>query len=97
MSELADAFIERIEFLRNAENTFYFDGDSIVLVPKDLENMNKLREFEAARVQGIESNLREKIAGEIEAQIESLSLQDGLFKSGMIGACTIVRGKNAIL
>jgi hypothetical protein len=41
--------------------------------------------------------LREQIALEIEAQIESLSLQDGLFKSGMIGACTIVRGKNAIL
>jgi hypothetical protein len=42
----------------------------------------------------IEKDLREKIAKEIEAQIESLSLQDGLFKSGMIGACVIVRGKN---
>jgi len=41
----------------------------------------------------LELFLREQIAQEIEAQIESLSLQDGLFKSGMIGACAIVRGK----
>ncbi len=41
----------------------------------------------------IEQEIREQIAQEIEAQIESLSLQDGLFKSGMIGACAIVRGK----
>ena len=37
--------------------------------------------------------LREQIAQEIEAQIESLSLGDGLFKSGMIGAAAIVRGR----
>ena len=37
--------------------------------------------------------LREQIAQEIEAQIESLSLGDSLFKSGMIGAAAIVRGR----
>jgi hypothetical protein len=47
----------------------------------------------SANVKFYEAELREKIAQEIEAQIESLSLQDGLFKSGMIGACAIVRGK----
>ena len=41
----------------------------------------------------LELSLREQIAQEIETQIELLSLQDGLFKSGMIGACAIVRGK----
>jgi hypothetical protein len=41
-----------------------------------------------------EQELREQIAQEIEAQIESLSLGDGLFKSGMVGAAAIVRGKN---
>jgi hypothetical protein len=41
----------------------------------------------------LELSFREQIAQEIEAQIEMLSLQDGLFKSGMIGACAIVRGK----
>jgi hypothetical protein len=41
-----------------------------------------------------EQELREQIAKEIEAQIESLSLGDGLFKSGMLGAVAIVRGKN---
>ena len=90
MSELADAFIERIKFLRNAENTFYFDGDSIVLVPKDLENMNKLREFEAARVQGIESNLREKIAGEIESAVIEVA---GNSAATMEQAARIARGQ----
>jgi len=47
----------------------------------------------SANVNFFEAELREKIAQEIEAQIEMLSLQDGLFKSGMIGACAIVRGK----
>jgi hypothetical protein len=42
----------------------------------------------------LETALREQIAQEIEAQIESLSLGDGLFKSGMVGAAAIVRGKN---
>ena len=42
----------------------------------------------------IEFQTREKIAKEIEAQIESLSLGDGLFKSGMLGAVAIVRGNN---
>ncbi len=42
----------------------------------------------------MEAEIREKIAQEIEAQIESLSLGDGLFKSGMVGAAAIVRGKN---
>ena len=42
----------------------------------------------------LESVLREQIAQEIETQIESLSLGDGLFKSGMLGAVAIVRGKN---
>jgi len=42
----------------------------------------------------LESVLREQIAKEIEAQIESLSLGDGLFKSGMLGAVAIIRGKN---
>ena len=37
--------------------------------------------------------LREQIAQEIEAQIESLCLGDSLFKSGMIGAAAIVRGR----
>ena len=90
MSEFADALIERIEFLRNAENTFYFDGDSIVLVPKDLENMNKLREFEAARVQGIESNLREKIAGEIESAVIEVA---GNSAATMEQAARIARGQ----
>jgi hypothetical protein len=45
-------------------------------------------------VNRLESVLREQIAKEIEAQIESLSLGDGLFKSGMLGAVAIVRGKN---
>ena len=90
MSEFADALIERIEFLRNAENTFYFDGDSIVLVPKDLENMNKLREFEAARVQGIESNLREKIAGEIENAVIEVA---GNSAATMEQAARIARGQ----
>lgn len=40
-----------------------------------------------------ESFWREQIAKEIETQIESLSLGDGLFKSGMIGAAAIARGK----
>jgi hypothetical protein len=42
----------------------------------------------------MEAEIREKIAKEIEAQIESLSLDDGLFKSGMIGAAAIARGNN---
>jgi hypothetical protein len=94
MSEMADEFIKRIEFLRNAENTFYFDGDSIVLVPKDLENMNKLREFEAARVQGIENNLRKKIAGEIEKMLNKYpdnSFQDG-FNHALTLSAEIARG-----
>jgi hypothetical protein len=40
----------------------------------------------------IEQEMRQKIAKEIEAQIESLSLGDGLFKSGMLGAAAIARG-----
>jgi hypothetical protein len=39
-----------------------------------------------------EQELREQIAREIEEQIESLSLGDGLFKSGMLGAAVIARG-----
>jgi hypothetical protein len=41
----------------------------------------------------VEKAMREEIAQEIEAQIESLSLGDGSFKSGMIGAAAIARGK----
>ncbi len=48
----------------------------------------------AYHINRLESTLREQIAKEIEAQIESLSLGDGLFKSGMLGAVAIVRGKN---
>jgi hypothetical protein len=59
-----------------------------------LEVMREQQTWGAARANLIEKDLREKIAQEIEAQIESLSLQDGLFKSGMIGACAIVRGNN---
>jgi hypothetical protein len=94
MSKFADAYIERLEKLRNAENTFYFDGDSIVLVPKDLENMNKLREFEAARIQGIESNLREKIASDIEKwsnENPNNSFKDG-FNHALTLSAEIARG-----
>jgi hypothetical protein len=89
MSKFADAYIERLEKLRNAENTFYFDGDSIVLVPKDLENMNKLREFEAARIQAIESNLREKLALEIESAVIEVA---GNSAATMEQAARIIRG-----
>jgi hypothetical protein len=58
-----------------------------------LEVMREQQTWGDLRAKRIEKELREKIAKEIEAQIESLSLQDGLFKSGMIGACAIVRGK----
>ena len=70
------------------------------LVTEDLTRellMNYAGNIEDSLVQELslklELFLREQIAQEIEAQIESLSLQDGLFKSGMIGACAIVRGK----
>jgi hypothetical protein len=58
-----------------------------------LEVMREQQTWGELRAKSAEKELREKIAKEIEAQIESLSLQDGLFKSGMIGACAIVRGK----
>jgi hypothetical protein len=58
-----------------------------------LEVMREHQTWGELRTKSVEKELREKIAKEIEAQIESLSLQDGLFKSGMIGACAIVRGK----
>ena len=66
MSEFADKYIERLNYVQNQPNTFFFDGDALVLVPKDLENMNKLKEFEAARKEGIKRDLREQIAKEIE-------------------------------
>ena len=58
-----------------------------------LEAMKEQTNWGALRAKRVEKELREQIAQEIEAQIEMLSLQDGLFKSGMIGACAIVRGK----
>ena len=67
MSEFADAYIKRLKDIKEQPNTFFFDGDALVLVPKDRENMNKLKEFEAARKEGIEKNLREQIAKEIES------------------------------
>ena len=58
-----------------------------------LEVMREQQTWGDLKAKRIEKELREQIAQEIEAQIESLSLQDGLFKSGMIGACAIVRGQ----
>jgi len=44
--EFAQAYIERLEYLSQQPNTFYFDEqDNLILVPKDEENMIKLQGF----------------------------------------------------
>ena len=44
--EFAQAYIERLEYLKQQPNTFYFDEqDNLILVPKDEENMIKLQGF----------------------------------------------------
>lgn len=52
--EFAQAYIERLEYLSQQPNIFYFDEqDNLILVPKDEENM--------IRLQGFVDNMKNKI------------------------------------
>jgi hypothetical protein len=55
--EFAQAYIERLEYLKQQPNTFYFDEqDNLILVPKDEENMRKLQGF----VDNMKKNIRSR-------------------------------------
>jgi len=72
MSDFADAYIERIKYLRAQPNKFQFNDDGTLdMIPKDEENMKLLLEFEKQRVEKIIERTREQIAKDIEAGVVS--------------------------
>lgn len=74
MSDFADAYVERLKYLRDQPNKFEFDDQGcLLLIPNNADDYKRAQEF----LDTMRKKIREKIAQEIEADYAQ-QLADGL-------------------